>query len=35
MIVIFGGAYCGKLNFVKEKFNILEDDIYITLKMKN
>lgn len=28
MIVIFGGAYCGKLNFVKEKFNILEDDIY-------
>ena len=28
MIVVFGGAYCGKLNFVKEKFNVLEDDIY-------
>ncbi len=28
MIVVFGGAYCGKLNFVKEKFNISEDNIY-------
>ena len=28
MILIFGGAYNGKLNFVKEKFNITEEDIY-------
>lgn len=28
MIVVFGGAYCGKLEFVRKKFNILEDDIY-------
>ncbi|MDU5105608.1 bifunctional adenosylcobinamide kinase/adenosylcobinamide-phosphate guanylyltransferase [Clostridium sp.] len=28
MILIFGGAYNGKLSFVKEKFNITEDEIY-------
>ena len=28
LILIFGGAYNGKLSFVKEKFNITEDDIY-------
>lgn len=28
MIVVFGGAYCGKLNFIKEKFNISDNDIY-------
>lgn len=28
MILIFGGAYSGKLSFVKEKFNIKEDEIF-------
>ncbi|MCF0149293.1 MAG: bifunctional adenosylcobinamide kinase/adenosylcobinamide-phosphate guanylyltransferase [Clostridium sp.] len=28
MILIFGGAYNGKLNFAKEKFNIHDDRIY-------
>ena len=28
MILIFGGAYNGKLSFVKEKYNVTEDDIY-------
>lgn len=28
MILIFGGAYNGKLSFAKEKFNITEDEIY-------
>lgn len=27
MILIFGGAYNGKLDFVKEQFNVSEDDI--------
>ncbi len=28
MILVFGGAYNGKLDFVKEKFNISNDDIF-------
>lgn len=28
MIVVFGGAYGGKLEFVRRKFNILEENIY-------
>lgn len=28
MILIFGGAYQGKLQYVKEKFNITEEDIF-------
>lgn len=28
MIVVFGGAYCGKLDFIKKKLNVSEDDIY-------
>ena len=28
MVLVFGGAYNGKLDFVKEKFSINEDDIY-------
>lgn len=28
MILIFGGAYNGKLSFAKEKFNIKEDKIF-------
>ncbi|WP_294186832.1 bifunctional adenosylcobinamide kinase/adenosylcobinamide-phosphate guanylyltransferase [uncultured Clostridium sp.] len=28
LILIFGGAYNGKVSFVKEKFNITEEDIY-------
>lgn len=28
MVLVFGGAYNGKLDFVKEKFNINEDDIF-------
>ncbi|MDO5564129.1 MAG: cobalamin biosynthesis protein CobU [Eubacteriales bacterium] len=28
MILIFGGAYQGKTNFVKEKYNINDEDIY-------
>ena len=27
MVLVFGGAYNGKLDFVKEKFNVNEDDI--------
>ena len=28
MVLVFGGAYNGKLDFVKEKFSINEDDIF-------
>ena len=28
MILVFGGAYNGKLDFVKEKFNIHNDDVF-------
>ena len=28
MVLVFGGAYNGKLDFVKEKFNVNEDDIF-------
>ena len=28
MILVFGGAYNGKLDFVKEKFNISNDDVF-------
>ena len=28
MILVFGGSYNGKLDFVKEKFNISNDDIF-------
>lgn len=28
MILVFGGAYNGKIDFVKEKFNITEDEIF-------
>lgn len=28
MILIFGGAYNGKLDFVKEKFSLSDDDIF-------
>jgi len=28
MIVIFGGAYQGKLDYAKEKFNICDDDVF-------
>lgn len=28
MILVFGGAYNGKLDFVKTKFNIDDDEIY-------
>ena len=29
MIVIFGGAYQGKLEYAKEKFNICDEDVYV------
>ena len=29
MILIFGGAYQGKLEFAKENFNVTEEDIFI------
>lgn len=28
MVLVFGGAYNGKLGFVKEQFNVSEDDIF-------
>ncbi|MEN8076689.1 bifunctional adenosylcobinamide kinase/adenosylcobinamide-phosphate guanylyltransferase [Clostridioides difficile] len=28
MILVFGGAYNGKTNYIKEKFNINEEDIF-------
>lgn len=28
MVLVFGGAYNGKRDFVKEKFNVTEDDIF-------
>lgn len=28
MILVFGGAYNGKLDFVKDKFNVKEDEIF-------
>ncbi|SFD02484.1 bifunctional adenosylcobinamide kinase/adenosylcobinamide-phosphate guanylyltransferase [Clostridium uliginosum] len=28
MILVFGGAYNGKLNFVKEKYNLNEEDLF-------
>ena len=28
MVLVFGGAYNGKLEFVKDKFNINKDDIF-------
>ena len=28
MVLVFGGAYNGKLDFVKDKLNINEDDIF-------
>ena len=28
MIVIFGGAYQGKLDYAKEKFNICDNDVF-------
>ena len=28
MILIFGGAYQGKLDFAKEKFNMTDDDVF-------
>ena len=28
MILVFGGAYNGKKDFIKEKFNINEEDIF-------
>lgn len=28
MILIFGGAYNGKLEYVKEKYNLLQEDIF-------
>ena len=28
MILVFGGAYNGKLDFVKDKFNINDEDIF-------
>lgn len=28
MILVFGGAYNGKTDYIKEKFNITEDDIF-------
>ena len=28
MVLVFGGAYNGKLDFVKEQFNVSEDDIF-------
>lgn len=28
MILVFGGAYSGKLDFVKNKFNIKDEDIF-------
>lgn len=28
MILVFGGAYNGKLSYVKEKYNITEDEIF-------
>lgn len=28
MILIFGGAYNGKLNYVKDKYNLRDEDIY-------
>lgn len=36
MILVFGGAYNGKLSYVKEKYNIEKDDIfYCTLDTLN
>lgn len=29
MVLIFGGAYQGKLEFAKENFNVTEEDIFI------
>lgn len=29
MILIFGGAYQGKLNFAKQKFGITDEDVHI------
>ncbi len=29
MIVIFGGAYQGKLDYAKENFNIKDEDVYM------
>ena len=29
MIVIFGGAYQGKLEYAKENFNISDDDVFV------
>lgn len=29
MIVIFGGAYQGKLEYAKENFNISDNDVYV------
>ncbi|AWK52713.1 cobalamin biosynthesis protein CobU [Clostridium beijerinckii] len=31
MILIFGGAYNGKLEFVKEKYNIKNEDIFFCI----
>lgn len=28
MVLVFGGAYNGKLDFVKEQFNVSKDDIF-------
>ena len=28
LILVFGGAYSGKLNFVIEKYNLKEEDIF-------
>ena len=28
MILIFGGAYQGKLDFAKEKFNISDEEVF-------
>ena len=32
MIFVFGGAYQGKLDFVKEKFSIREEDVFVADK---
>lgn len=34
MILVFGGAFNGKLGFVKEEFEVSEEDIFYCKKIK-
>lgn len=35
MILIFGGAYQGKLDFAKEKFNVKDEDVFFSTTEKD